>query len=92
MLSAANDASFTNRQRQVVSLIAGGHSNLEMAEILGVSPRTVKAHCDVLRTKLRVSRRRQIPAAFRTVTGLDPHSLESLEAAGATRDSSRVQR
>jgi len=93
MLSAASGASFTNRQRQVVSLIAGGHSNLEMAEILGVSPRTVKAHCDTLRTKLRVSRRRQIPAAFRSVTGLDPHSLESLEAAtGATRDSSRVSR
>jgi len=79
---------FTERQRQVVRLIAAGCSNLEIAERLGVSPRTAKAHSDVLRMKLGVSRRRQIPAAFREATGEDP--LQDLEAAPGVRDQSRT--
>ena len=64
--------SLTERQRQVVELIALGCSNEEVGERLGISARTAKAHCDVLRQKLGVSRRRQIPAAFKTLTGEDP--------------------
>jgi ATP/maltotriose-dependent transcriptional regulator MalT len=64
----------TARQRQVVELIAAGFSNEEVGERLGISPRTAKAHCDVLRQKLGVPRRRQIPAAYRTLTGEDPLS------------------
>ena len=88
MLSLYGGIRFTERQRQVVRLIAAGCSNIEIAERLGVSPRTAKAHADVLRTKLGVSRRRQIPAAFREATGEDP--LESLEAALGMRDDSRT--
>jgi ATP/maltotriose-dependent transcriptional regulator MalT len=70
----------TERQRQVVELIAAGCSNVEVGEYLGISPRTAKAHCDALRQKLGVSRRRQIPVAYRALTGRDPlsPSLESL--------------
>jgi DNA-binding CsgD family transcriptional regulator len=70
---------FTERQRQVVHLIARGCSNVEIADRLGISPRTAKAHSDTLRIKLGVARRRQIPAAFRDATGEDPHELEGLE-------------
>jgi DNA-binding CsgD family transcriptional regulator len=63
---------FTERQRQVVELIASGCSNIEIAERLSISPRTAKAHCDILRQKLGVQRRRQIPVAYRLHTGLDP--------------------
>jgi ATP/maltotriose-dependent transcriptional regulator MalT len=62
----------TSRQREVVKLIAAGCSNEEVGERLGISARTAKAHCDVLRQKLGVARRRQIPVAFRTLTGEDP--------------------
>jgi ATP/maltotriose-dependent transcriptional regulator MalT len=62
----------TERQRQVVALIAAGYSNDEVAERLEISPRTAKAHSDALRQKLGVPRRRQIPAAYRQVTGDDP--------------------
>ena len=62
----------TPRQRQVVALIAAGCSNEEVGVRLGISPRTAKAHCDVLRQKLGVPRRRQIPIAFRVLTGEDP--------------------
>jgi ATP/maltotriose-dependent transcriptional regulator MalT len=72
----------TERQRQVVHLIAAGCSNDEVGERLGISPRTAKAHCDVLRQKLGVTRRRQIPAAYRALTGADPlaQSLDAGEA------------
>ncbi|HMI98710.1 MAG TPA: helix-turn-helix transcriptional regulator [Gaiellaceae bacterium] len=67
----------TERQREVVELIAAGLSNDEVGERLGISPRTAKAHCDVLRQKLGVPRRRQIPIAYRLLTGEDP-LLQSL--------------
>ena len=68
----------TPRQKQVVELIAAGCSNEEVGERLGISPRTAKEHCDVLRQKLGVARRRQIPRAYLEQTGDDPLSKASL--------------
>ena len=75
-----NPPKITDRQREVVVLIAFGCSNEEVGERLGISPRTAKAHADILRQKLGVRRRRQIPAAYREITGDDPlsRSLEPL--------------
>jgi DNA-binding NarL/FixJ family response regulator len=70
---------FTERQKQVVELIAAGCSNEEIGLRLGLSARTAKAHSDALRRKLGVPRRRYIPAAYRLMTGEDP--LEELPAA-----------
>jgi DNA-binding CsgD family transcriptional regulator len=75
----------TERQRQIVALIANGCSNDEVSVELGISPRTAKAHCDALRQKLGVPRRRQIPAAFRALTGEDPLSWEAAPAAAGAR-------
>jgi LuxR family transcriptional regulator, maltose regulon positive regulatory protein len=72
----------TARQRQVVELIAAGCSNEEVGEHLGISPRTAKAHADALRQKLGVSRRRQIPAAYRLLTGEDPLSQNLGQSSG----------
>jgi LuxR family maltose regulon positive regulatory protein len=74
----------TERQLQIVSLIARGCSNDEVGARLGISPRTVKAHCDVLRQKLGVPRRRQIPAAFKALTGEDPLAGELVPTAAGT--------
>ncbi|HEV8687828.1 MAG TPA: helix-turn-helix transcriptional regulator [Gaiellaceae bacterium] len=71
----------TDRQREIVILIAAGCSNDEVGARLGISPRTVKAHSDVLRQKLGVPRRRQIPAAYRALTGDDPLAY-GLDATG----------
>jgi ATP/maltotriose-dependent transcriptional regulator MalT len=76
----------TERQRQVVELIAAGCSNEEVGERLGISPRTAKAHSDVLRQKLGVSRRRQIPVAYRSLTGVDPLSQSLALTSVGTRD------
>ena len=73
----------TERHREVVALIAAGCSNDEVGARLGISPRTAKAHCDVLRQKLGVRRRRQIPVAFRLLTGEDPLTAGHRWALGA---------
>jgi ATP/maltotriose-dependent transcriptional regulator MalT len=67
------ESPLTDRQREVVALIAAGCSNDEVGRSLGISSRTAKAHSDALRVKLGVARRRQIPAAFRLLTGEDPY-------------------
>jgi DNA-binding NarL/FixJ family response regulator len=88
MVTLGEGMRFTERQRQVVQLIAEGCSNVEIAERLGVSPRTAKAHSDILRSKLGVDKRRQIPLAFKDATGENP--LESLEPTVGGRDESRL--
>ena len=82
MEALRDPSSITLRQRQVVELIAQGLSNDEVGVRLGISARTAKAHCDVLRRKLGVPRRRQIPVAFKLLTGEDPlaNSLTSATA------------
>ena len=72
----------TARQREVVELIAAGCSNEEIGEQLGISPRTAKAHSDILRQKLGVTRRRQIPAAYRAATGDDPLASQVASQSG----------
>ncbi|HYZ79384.1 MAG TPA: helix-turn-helix transcriptional regulator [Gaiellaceae bacterium] len=59
----------TERQRQVAHGVERGLTNEEIAAELGISPRTVKAHCDLLRRKLGVGRRRLIAPAFRELEG-----------------------
>ena len=73
--------SITRRQQQIVELIAAGFSNEEVGLRLGISPRTAKAHSDILRRKLGGPRRRQIPIAYRSLTGLDPLAV-SLDPRG----------
>lgn len=64
---------FTARQIEVVRLIARGYSVDEIGPELGITSRTVKAHSDALRHKLRVEKRRHIPEAYMHQTGLDPY-------------------
>lgn len=56
----------TERQRQVAEL-AGDHTIEEIAEKLGISRPTAKGHCDMVRMKLGVPRKRHIPAALRAI-------------------------
>ena len=67
-----SEITFTARQRQVVELVAGGYSNQEIAVALGISERTVRAHCEVVRHKLGDVPRRMVPLAYRRAAGSDP--------------------
>lgn len=63
---------FSSRQIEVVKLLARGVSTEDAAAELGLSPRTIKSHCDALRYKLGVKQRREIPSKFMQVTGESP--------------------
>jgi DNA-binding CsgD family transcriptional regulator len=52
-----NELGITERERQVLQLLADGRSNKEIAARLGLSPNTVKTHIAHLFEKLRVARR-----------------------------------
>jgi DNA-binding CsgD family transcriptional regulator len=66
------------RQRQVLARVAAGRTNAEIAGELAISPRTVRMHCDALKLKLGVPKRRLIPAAYRGITGQDPFRQDEL--------------
>ena len=55
--AAATPAMLTDREREVLELIAGGATNREIAERLYLSPHTVKEHTSSLYRKLEVRNR-----------------------------------
>ena len=57
----------SQREWEVLELLAEGHSNKEIAEKLFVSPNTVKTHLGNLYGKLEVSRRTQAVQKARTL-------------------------
>lgn len=57
------------RQREVLPLLADGLTTAEIAAALGISPRTVRMHCDALKTKLGVTHRRQLLRVYRELIG-----------------------
>ena len=54
------DSLISPRERQVLALVAEGHSNKEIAETLFVSPFTVKSHVASLLSKLDADNRAQL--------------------------------
>lgn len=49
--------SLTNREREVLRLVAEGHTDRKVAEVLVISPRTVNRHLSNIFVKLDVSSR-----------------------------------
>jgi DNA-binding NarL/FixJ family response regulator len=49
----------TNREREVLELIARGHSNPEIADHFTLSPKTVRNHVSNIFSKLQVADRAQ---------------------------------
>jgi len=68
---AQSSLGITEREREVLQLLADGRSNKEIAARLGLSPNTVKTHVARLFEKLRVARRTEAIALAREL-GLVP--------------------
>lgn len=63
--AAASYSTLTRREREVLTLIAAGQTNREMAESLVVSPETVKTHVRHVLHKFGVARKTEICALIR---------------------------
>jgi two-component system nitrate/nitrite response regulator NarL len=57
--------SLTPREREVVALVCLGHRNYEIAQVLGISPNTIKGYLENIFPKLRVQDRTEIRLMFR---------------------------
>jgi NarL family two-component system response regulator LiaR len=75
----------TDREKQVLQLVAQGRHNIDIAEMLGISDATVRTHVSHILTKLGLSSRTQA-ALYALRTGLA--SLDDADL--ATKDGSRV--
>jgi len=65
----------TGREREIAMLAATGLSSPQVAQSLGLSPRTVDNHLQQVYRKLGVSSRRELSLAFRPASGTAPASL-----------------
>ncbi len=68
--AAARPALLTPREREIVALVAAGHSNRAIAEELFISPATAARHVANILSKLGFTSRTQI-ASWAAETGLD---------------------
>ncbi len=67
MTGSAGFSELTDREREVLDLIAGGYNNTEIAQKLVISPKTVRNHITNIFSKLQVADRAQAIRRARTV-------------------------
>lgn len=65
--AALKSLGVSQREEEVLALLAEGQSNKEIARSLGVSPNTVKTHLSALYEKLDVSNRTEAAAKARAL-------------------------
>lgn len=71
------------RHRQVAFGLGHRKTIREIAIELELSPRTIKAYSDQLRSRLGVSSAREIPEAYMRLTGEDPFPRGEADGAAA---------
>jgi len=70
----AESVQFTNREREIVDLIAKGRSNKEIAELLHIATFTVKSHVHNILEKLDLNTRLQVAAFAHDEQSQNPDS------------------
>lgn len=66
----------TERQREIVELVAEGKTNPSIAGTLGISVYTVRSHLRSIRQKLQVQNRVQLAVWYAKASGRSDHSLD----------------
>jgi DNA-binding NarL/FixJ family response regulator len=69
--TSEDDVGLTRREREILRLVAEGHSNAELAKLLWVTEQTVKFHLSNIYRKLEVSNRTEA-SRWAQVNGLLP--------------------
>lgn len=72
---ASRLASLTPQQFRVLALVAEGRLNKQIADVLGIQERTVKAHVSAIFEKLEVRNRTQAGVLLRSLELSDPSRL-----------------
>ena len=67
----SHPAAFTPRQRQILSLVADGSSNAEIAATFGISRRTVEKHLEAIHAKAGTATRARLVAFARDHERID---------------------
>lgn len=67
----------TRRERELITLIARGMQNKNIAHELNISEHTVRAHIGNIMRKYRLQNRMQIAVTLAVTNSLDPFSDES---------------
>ncbi|MGA8901378.1 response regulator transcription factor [Bradyrhizobium sp.] len=67
----------TRRERELITLIARGMQNKNIAHELNISEHTVRAHIGNIMRKYRLQNRTQIAVTLAVTNSLDPFSDES---------------
>ncbi len=65
--TATGSGTLTERELEIVRLVAAGHSNKAIARRLGISPRTVGTHLSNIFRKLELQGRRELESYARTM-------------------------
>jgi len=58
----------SRREREIIGLVVHGHTNKQIADMLAISPYTVKQHISSVMLKCHVHKRRALAALFRDMT------------------------
>jgi DNA-binding CsgD family transcriptional regulator len=56
-VKADHEPGLTNRETQILEFVAQGYSAKEVAQEIGIAPRTVEGHIDIIKLKLRARNR-----------------------------------
>jgi len=73
-----HDISLTQREYDVLALLADGKRNLEIAETLGITKNTVESHLKRIFQKLGVSNRVQAATYFNSTLLTNPEKLTGI--------------
>jgi DNA-binding CsgD family transcriptional regulator len=64
LVETRDDLGLTSRERQILAWVARGKTNLQIAELLWISPTTVRKHLEHVYAKLGVRTRTAAAARF----------------------------
>jgi len=80
-----SEPELTQREFQILELVAQGYSAKEVAQEINIAPRTVEGHIDTIKLKLRARNRAHMVTIAIATHRLTVYSEQDLQPAGHTQ-------